>query len=237
MITANEQEIFNRADWWDTQGSFRLLHSINPIRLQWIDKMCGGLAGKRLLDFGCGGGIFAESAANAGAHVLGVDAAAAAVQCARTHAQTTATQHPARQLQYQQSDCVPQPQQQKTGGGFAVITCLEMLEHTHNPAAIVADCAQALQPGGCAVFSTINRTPLAYALAVIGLERIARALPAGSHNYHAFVRPAELARVCKDAGLSVTDIVGLCYSPFGHHYYLSSTRTAVNYMLATRRRV
>lgn len=226
-----QQQIFNSAQWWDTQGDFRLLHSINPVRLRWVKETCGGICGKSLLDIGCGGGIFAEAAANDGAHVLGVDASAAAIQCAQQHAAETKDENKTRQLNYQRYEGVP-PQ-----GEYDIVTCLEMLEHVPQPEAIVADIAQVLKVGGVAVFSTINRTPLAYMLAIVGLERVARALPAGSHAFDDFITPEELARWCKDAGLSVTGVVGIPYSPFGHTFLLDETRTAINYMLAARRSV
>lgn len=218
-------EIFNRDDWWDADGAFRMLHDINPLRLRWAQSVGGAVAGRRLLDVGCGGGIFAESAVRAGAKVTGVDAAESAIACARAHAAAEGLT-----VDYRHGNSAP-----ADIGEFDMVTCFEMLEHSARPADIVADIAAALAPGGAAFFSTINRTPAAYALVIVGLERIARALPAGTHTYPQFIRPDELARYCRDAGLQVTDITGMRYSFFGKSYFLDQTNTAVNYFLSARR--
>ena len=231
---AAQNAAFERDDWWQRDGAFRLLHDINPLRLKWLLAQCargspgGGLRDKRLLDIGCGGGIFAEAAAKAGAKVTGLDAAAAAIAAATAHAAQGGLD-----IAYHQGDDInalpPGAPLQ-----YEVITCFEVLEHTAQPAARVADIATRLAPGGIAVFSTINRTARAWALMVLALEHVLRVIPPSTHDYRQFVTPAELARACRHSGLSVTDICGMRYSFFGHFYRLTAD-TGVNYFLAAKR--
>lgn len=220
---------FERDDWWQRDGAFRLLHDINPLRLKWLLAQCGGLRDKRLLDIGCGGGIFAEAAARAGAKVTGLDAAAAAIEAARAHAAKNAQE--GLDITYHHGDGVGA----LPPGQYEVITCFEVLEHTAQPAALVADIATRLAPGGVAVFSTINRTARAWALMVLALEHVLKIIPQSTHDYRRFVTPAELARACRHSGLRVADICGMQYSFFGHFYRLNAADTGVNYFLAAKR--
>lgn len=220
------QRIFDGGDWWRRDGPFRLLHDINPLRLREAERAAGGsLAGKRLLDVGCGGGIFAEAAAMAGARVRGFDVSEGAVAAARAHAEQSGAA-----VEYECAsarDAAP--------GSCDLLTCFEVLEHADSPADVVADAAAALKPGGAAVFSTINRTFRAWALVVAGLEHILKILPAGSHDYEKFVAPAELARMCRDCGLEVKRIAGMQYSFFGRAYVLREDWDAVNYFMTAKR--
>lgn len=221
--------VFERDDWWRGDGAFRLLHDINPLRLRWLQTQCDTLHGKRLLDVGCGGGIFAEAAARAGAEVTGVDAAAHAIRIAREHAaesKLNITYHHTRQ----EEGLAALPPAQ-----YDVITCFEVLEHLREPQLLVADIAARLKPGGVAAFSTINRTPHAWALLVLMLEYVLKTIPARTHDYQLFVPPAQLARACQHSKLAVTDICGMQYSFFGHYYRLTPADTGVNYFLAARR--
>ena len=214
---------FSTPDWWTRDGPFQTLHDINPLRLSWLQGQAGGLRGKRLLDWGCGGGIFAEAAAREGARVTGYDMDAVALEAAREHAAAESLG-----LDYRER---PPPE----GERFDVVTAFEVLEHVENPAALVADMACRLAPGGLLALSTINRTARAWGLMIVGLEVLGRQLPLGTHEYGRFVRPAELAGFCRDGGLRVTDVAGLVYSFFGKHYFFSERDTSVNYFLAARR--
>ena len=220
------QPIFDRDDWWSRKGAFRLLHEINPLRLRWLQTQCGDLRGKRLLDVGCGGGIFAEAAAKAGAKVTGMDAAAGAVETAREHAAQEGLE-----IAYHQSESVSA----LPPGQYDVVTCFEVLEHTPTPALVVSEIASRLAPGGVAAFSTINRTPRAWALMVVALEVVLKVIPPRTHDYQRFLPPEELARACRHSGLAVADVCGMQYSFFGHYYRLTPADTGVNYFLAARR--
>lgn len=217
---------FARRDWWDKAGAFRLLHDINPLRLQWLQAQAGGaLRGKRLLDVGCGGGIFAEAAAAAGAVVDGIDAEDAAIAAAQRHAQEGGIS-----IAYHVGSSVAAlPPAQ-----YDIIACFEVLEHAADPAGMVADIAQRLAPGGVAAFSTINRSARAWALMIAGLEYLAKIIPPNTHDYRKFIQPAELARLCRHSGLAVRDVRGLQYSFFGRFYRLCAD-TGVNYFLAAQR--
>lgn len=218
---------FERADWWDAAGPFRMLHAINPLRLQWLTAQVGGaLRGARLLDVGCGGGIFAAAAARAGAKVCGTDSAAAAIAAARAHAKKSGLS-----IDYVCGDGLSAlPPRQ-----YDIITCFEMLEHTAQPDALVADIAARLAPRGLAAFSTINRTPQAWLLMIVALEHLARQIPRGTHQFERFIKPDELARWCRSQHLTVTDVCGMTYSPFGHFFRLHPHNTGVNYFIAARR--
>lgn len=220
------RQFFDNGDWWAREGAFRLLHDINPLRLKYTAQAAGGsLAGKRLLDLGCGGGIFAEAAANAGARVLGCDISAGAITAAKAHAQKTGAS-----VQYREG-----APDMAEAGQYDILTCFEMLEHADSPAAVVADAATLLKPGGVAVFSTINRTVRAFGLMIVGLEHVLKILPPGAHEYAKFIAPEELARMCEDCGLAVERVAGMEYSFFGRVYLLREDAAPCNYFLTARR--
>lgn len=213
--------------WWDPQSEFKPLHDINPLRLDYIDRSVG-LRDKRVLDVGCGGGILAESMAARGAVVTGIDLSDKALSVARLHLYESG-----RQVDYQHASA--EDYADAHPGSFDVVTCLEMLEHVPDPASTVRACARLLKPGGTAFFSTINRNPKAYLFAVIGAEYVLRMLPKGTHDYARFIRPAELIRFCRDAGLDADDITGMSYNPLLQIYSLGRD-TSVNYLVRAVRR-
>lgn len=228
-VDASEIAKFNDlADkWWDLNAEFAPLHKINPLRLNWIDNHAEGLAGKRVLDVGCGGGILAESMARRGADVLGIDMGEAPLAVARIHAEQEGVQN----IEYRQTpveDLVADH-----AGEFDVVTCMEMLEHVPDPSSIVAACQKLVKPNGLVVFSTINRNPKSYLFAIVGAEYVLRLLPKGTHEYTKFIKPSELARFIRAAGLTLTDSTGLHYNPITQNYWLAQNMD-VNYMLATR---
>lgn len=213
--------------WWDKTGEFKPLHAINPLRLDWIDALAP-LKGKNVLDIGCGGGILADSMARRGAHVLGVDLAAKALKVAQLHAMEAQTPNVTYREISAEDLAAEQP------GQFDVVTCMEMLEHVPEPASVVQACAQLVKPGGWVFFSTINRNPKAWLLAVVGAEYVLNMLPRGTHDYAKFIRPSELARDIRDAGLEQQEMRGLEHNPLTGRYWLSQD-TSVNYLVATRR--
>ncbi|MEB3767372.1 bifunctional 2-polyprenyl-6-hydroxyphenol methylase/3-demethylubiquinol 3-O-methyltransferase UbiG [Acinetobacter sp. MD2] len=213
--------------WWDLHSEFKPLHQINPLRLNWIDEHVGGLTGKKVLDVGCGGGILAESMARRGADVLGIDMGAAPLAVATLHAQ----QHEIANIQYQQ---IPVEQlAEQHAGQYDVVTCMEMLEHVPDPASIIQACQRLVKPNGHVFFSTINRNPKAYLFAIVGAEYVLRMLPKGTHDYHKFIRPSELAHDIRTAGLKLEAMTGLHYNPLTKHYWLAPN-VDVNYMVYTR---
>jgi 2-polyprenyl-6-hydroxyphenyl methylase/3-demethylubiquinone-9 3-methyltransferase len=213
--------------WWDPHSEFKPLHEINPLRLDYIDSRVG-LDGKTVLDVGCGGGILAESMAARGASVTGIDMGLAPLEVARLHLLETGQQVDYRQISAEQLAA-------ERPGQFDAVTCMEMLEHVPDPASVVSACAQLVKPGGQVFFSTINRNPKSYLLAIIGAEYLLRMLPKGTHDYAKFIRPSELARWTRAAGLQTQDITGLTYNPLSGIYRLDPRDVDVNYMLATRR--
>lgn len=213
--------------WWDPHSEFKPLHDINPLRLDYIDRGVG-LRDKRVLDVGCGGGILAESMAGRGAAVTGIDLSDKALSVARLHLYESG-----HQVDYQHASA--EDYADAHPGSFDVVTCLEMLEHVPDPASTVRACARLLKPGGTAFFSTINRNPKAYLFAVIGAEYVLRMLPKGTHDYARFIRPAELMRFCRDAGLDADDIAGMSYNPLLQTYSLGRD-TSVNYLVRAVRR-
>ncbi len=213
--------------WWDQTGEFKPLHAINPLRLDWIDGLVG-LKGKRVLDVGCGGGILADSMAWRGAQVLGIDLAGKALKVAQLHALEAQTPG----IQYR--DISAEALAQEQPAEFDVVTCMEMLEHVPDPASVVRACAQLVKPGGWVFFSTINRNAKAYLFAVVGAEYVLNMLPRGTHEYAKFIRPSELTRFARDAGLQERGLRGLEYNPLTGRYWLSQD-TSVNYLLATQR--
>jgi 2-polyprenyl-6-hydroxyphenyl methylase/3-demethylubiquinone-9 3-methyltransferase len=213
--------------WWDPESEFRPLHQINPLRLEWIDQRAG-LAGKRALDVGCGGGILADAMARRGADVLGIDLAGKPLKVAMLHAMEAQTPNVAYREIATEALAAEMP------ASFDVLTCMEMLEHVPDPAAIVKACAALVKPGGWLFFSTINRNPKSFLFAIVGAEYVLNLLPRGTHQYAKFIRPSELARWCREAGLEMTDSSGLEYNPLTRRYWLSGD-TSVNYMLACRK--
>jgi 2-polyprenyl-6-hydroxyphenyl methylase/3-demethylubiquinone-9 3-methyltransferase len=212
--------------WWDPMGEMRPLHDLNPVRLDYVER-AAGLSGKAVLDVGCGGGLLAEAMARKGARVVGLDLASDLLEVARLHAIETGTQ-----LEYRLE---PAEEHAAThADAYDVVTCMEMLEHVPDPAAVIAALAQMVRPGGHVFLSTINRTAKAYALAIVGAEYVLRLLPPGTHTYEKFIRPSELAAWAKAAGLSMVDVSGLDYDPFSHAAALK-TDASVNYLMHLRR--
>lgn len=213
--------------WWDMDSEFRPLHQINPLRLDWIHSMAS-LEGKRALDIGCGGGILADSMARKGAEVLGIDLSQKALKVAQLHALEAQTPR----VNYREVSA--EALAQEMPGQFDVVACMEMLEHVPDPASIVAACSQLVKPGGWVFFSTLNRNPKSFVFAILGAEYILNMLPRGTHEYAKMVRPSELAKYCRDAGLSLQHTRGMQYNPLTRRYWLSAD-TSVNYLFATQR--
>ena len=215
------------AQWWDSRGPMAALHHINPVRLRYIAQRCCGLDGLRVLDVGCGAGLLSEALSGAGATVTGIDLAEEALGAARAHAEASRLDIDYRQLAAE-SLAAEMP------GGFDAVCCLEMLEHVPDPEAVVAACARLVRPGGDIVFSTINRSPKAFALAIVAAEQVLRLVPPGTHDYAKLIRPSELCEWIRAAGLEVVDTRGLHYNPI-----LRSGRmvrdVSVNYFVHARR--
>ena len=218
---AKFQELASR--WWDANSEFKPLHQINPLRLNWIKERVP-LQTSRVLDVGCGGGILSESMAQAGADVLGIDLAEAALSVARLHALETGATVEYRDISAE--DCADEMPEQ-----FDCVTCLEMLEHVPDPASTVAACARLVKPGGKLFFSTLNRNPKSWLFAIVGAEYVLRLLPRGTHEWQKFIKPSELDGYCRAAGLQVDEIIGLTYNPLTRHYKLEND-VDVNYMIA-----
>ncbi|HTJ92447.1 MAG TPA: bifunctional 2-polyprenyl-6-hydroxyphenol methylase/3-demethylubiquinol 3-O-methyltransferase UbiG [Pararobbsia sp.] len=212
--------------WWDPRAEFKPLHDLNPLRLAWIDSQAS-LAGKRVLDIGCGGGILSESMAKLGAQVKGIDLSTEALGVADLHSLESGVA-----VEYE--EIAAEAIAAREPGTYDVVTCMEMLEHVPDPAAIVAACKTLVKPGGWVFFSTLNRNAKAYLFAVVAAEYIARMLPRGTHDYARFIRPAELARYVRQAELLPLQFKGITYHPIGKHFALSDD-TSINYMLACRR--
>ena len=212
--------------WWDPNSEFRPLHEINPLRLEWIDGHVG-LDGKRVLDIGCGGGILAEAMAARGAIVTGIDLSEKPLGVARLHLYESGLKVEYRQVAAEEL-AVEMP------AAFDVVTCMEMLEHVPDPASTVRACAELVKPGGTVFFSTLNRNPKSYLFAVIGAEYFLNLLPRGTHDYARFIRPAELARYAREAGLQNEEIIGLHYNPFTKQFSLGPG-SDVNYLMRTQR--
>lgn len=208
--------------WWDRESEFKPLHDINPLRVNWIDQRAP-LAGTRVLDVGCGGGILAEAMAQRGAQVTGIDMGEAPLAVARLHQLESGLEIDYRQITAEQLA-------EEMPGAFDTVTCLEMLEHVPDPASVIAACTKLVKPGGQVFLSTINRNPKAYLLAVVGAEYLLRMLPRGTHDYKKFITPAELGRWSRAAGLHTGDITGLTYNPLRKRYRLGND-VDVNYML------
>ncbi len=224
-VDPNEIEKFNALahHWWDPNGGLKTLHELNPLRLNWINNHAK-LANKRVLDVGCGGGILSESMAACGAHVKGIDLSVKALAAAELHSLESG-------LSVDYEAISAQDLAAREANSFDVVTCMEMLEHVPEPAAMVAACAALVKPGGWVFFSTLSRNLKAYLLAVIGAEYITGMLPRGTHDYARFILPAELAEFARAAHLSAHAFKGISYHPLGKYFALSDD-TSVNYMLA-----
>jgi 2-polyprenyl-6-hydroxyphenyl methylase/3-demethylubiquinone-9 3-methyltransferase len=207
--------------WWDRGGDFRPLHEINPLRANYIDEH-SPVAGRQLVDVGCGGGILAEAMARRGATVTGIDMGEAPL--ARLHQEESGVD-----VRYLQSTAEELAQQEP--GTFDIVCCLEMLEHVPDPGSVISACAELAKPGSSLYFSTINRNPKAFVFAIVGAEHILKLLPAGTHDYAKFIKPSELAGWIRDAGLVVEGMTGLTYNPLTRHYRLNPRDVSVNYMV------
>ena len=214
------------ARWWDPHSEFKPLHDINPLRLNWIDKHVG-LNGKRVIDIGCGGGILAESMAARGADVTGIDLSEKPLKVAQLHLLENG-----QKVDYRLIAAEEIAQQQPAH--FDCVTCMEMLEHVPDPASTVRAAAALAKPGGWVFFSTLNRNPKSFLLAIIGAEYVLNMLPKGTHEYRRFITPAELAAMARQAGLAVTEIIGMTYNPFSKIYALNDD-VSVNYIVACRK--
>jgi len=230
-INADPQELAKFSDlahrWWDAESEFRPLHQINPLRLEWIDKLCR-VGGKRTLDVGCGGGILSDAMARKGANVLGIDLSSKALKVAQLHALEAATPS----VEYREVSA--ETLADEMPGQFDIVTCMEMLEHVPDPASVVAACAELVKPGGWLFFSTLNRNPKSFLFAIVGAEYVLNLLPKGTHEYAKFIRPSELADACRAAGLTIQSSRGMEYNPLTRRYWLSDN-TSVNYMFACRK--
>jgi 2-polyprenyl-6-hydroxyphenyl methylase/3-demethylubiquinone-9 3-methyltransferase len=211
------------ARWWDRSAEFKPLHEINPLRANFIDQR-SPVAGKRLVDVGCGGGILSESMAQRGADVTGIDMGEAPLSVAKLHGLESGVK-----VDYRQSTAEQLAEEE--GAVYDIVCCLEMLEHVPEPGAVIQACAELAKPGASLYFSTINRNPKAFAFAIVGAEHLLRLLPAGTHEYDKFIKPSELAGWIRDAGLQLTDMTGLIYNPLTQRYRLKSSDVSVNYMV------
>ncbi len=212
--------------WWDPKGAFRPLHQLNPVRLEWIEGQTA-LAGRSVVDVGCGGGILSEAMSARGAQVLGIDLAGKPLQVARLHALESGAS-----VTYEAISAEDLARERP--GQFDLVTCMEMLEHVPDPAQTIAACAQLAKPGGLVLFSTINRNPRSFLFAIVGAEYVLRLLPRGTHEYARFIRPSELARGARAAGLEVEKVTGMHYNPLAGRFWLNAD-TGINYLMGCRR--
>lgn len=213
--------------WWDPSSEFKPLHAINPLRLGWIQEHVP-IAGKKVLDVGCGGGILAESMAVAGAQAKGIDLSEKALKVADLHSLETGVKV---EYEYISAENLAQ----KEAGQYDVVTCMEMLEHVPDPLSIIKSCAALVKPGGKVFFSTLNRNPKSYLFAIIGAEYVLRILPKGTHDYKKFIKPSELNEFIREAGLELNELIGLSYNPITEVYSLGRD-TDVNYLMATTKK-
>jgi 2-polyprenyl-6-hydroxyphenyl methylase/3-demethylubiquinone-9 3-methyltransferase len=212
--------------WWDPTGAMRPLHEMNPMRLAWIDSQAS-LAGKRVVDVGCGGGILTESMARSGATVLGIDLSPKPLRVAELHALESGARVDYREISAE-TLAGEQPE------SFDVVTCMEMLEHVPRPAQTVAACARLVRPGGWVFVSTLNRNAKSFLLAIVGAEYVLGLLPKGTHEYEKFIKPSELAAYARAAGLELAQVSGMTYNPLTRRFALGSD-TDVNYLVALRK--
>lgn len=230
-VNADPAELAKFSDlahrWWDPESEFRPLHQINPLRLNWMLESVG-LQGKDVVDVGCGGGILSDSMARRGANVLGIDLSTKALKVAQLHALEAQTPN----ITYREISAEELAAERPAS--FDVVTCMEMLEHVPDPASVVRACASLVKPGGWVFFSTLNRNAKSFLFAIVGAEYVLNLLPRGTHAYDKMIRPSELARFARAAGLTLAHSRGLEYNPITRRYWLSGD-TSVNYMVATRR--
>jgi 2-polyprenyl-6-hydroxyphenyl methylase/3-demethylubiquinone-9 3-methyltransferase len=212
--------------WWDTEGESKPLHEINPLRLDYIKTKCS-LNNKQVIDVGCGGGILSEALAKNDATVTGIDMGEMPLNVALLHSLEAGLS-----IDYQQITAEQKAQQ--SANEFDIVTCMEMLEHVPDPLSVIRACAQLVKPGGDVFFSTLNRHPKAYLYAVVGAEYLLKMLPKGTHDYKRFIRPSEMARWCRQAGLEVSHITGLSYNPLTKNYSLGDD-VKVNYLMHCRK--
>jgi 2-polyprenyl-6-hydroxyphenyl methylase/3-demethylubiquinone-9 3-methyltransferase len=213
--------------WWDPESEFRPLHQINPLRLDWIQTLIP-LAGQKVVDVGCGGGILADAMARQGAQVLGIDLATKSLKVAQLHALEAETPG----VQYREVSAEALAAEQPAH--YDVVTCMEMLEHVPDPCAVVQACAELVKPGGWVFFSTLNRNPKSFLFAIVGAEYVLNLLPRGTHEYARMIKPSELSTWARQAGLDVQLMRGMEYNPFTQRYWMSGD-TSVNYLMATRK--
>lgn len=228
MTNVDEQEISKFGElasrWWDTEGEFKPLHAINPLRLDFIAQHADGLFEKQVLDIGCGGGILAESMARMGAQVTGIDMAEASLEVARLHGLESGVS-----VSY---ECITAEQYaEEHAGSFDVVTCMEMLEHVPDPQSIIAACAKLVRPGGHVYFSTLNRNPKSYLMGIVGAEYLLNMVPKGTHQYDRFIKPSELIRMMDNSGMLIRHATGLHMNPLTQSFYTSDKNLDVNYML------
>ena len=232
-VNADPAELAKFSDlahrWWDMESEFRPLHQINPLRLEWIDSICP-VSGLKTLDIGCGGGILTDSLARKGATALGIDLSTKALKVAHLHAMEAQTAN----VTYREISA--EALAQEAPGQFDLVTCMEMLEHVPDPSSIVRACATLVKPGGWVFFSTLNRNPKSFLLAIVGAEYVLNMLPRGTHEYAKMVKPSELGGFCRAAGLDLRHTKGMSYNPLSKRYWLNSD-TSVNYLIATQRPV
>ncbi|MEY2776999.1 MAG: bifunctional 3-demethylubiquinone-9 3-methyltransferase and 2-octaprenyl-6-hydroxy phenol methylase [Pseudomonadota bacterium] len=212
--------------WWDPSSEFKPLHQINPLRLEWIDGLTP-LKGQRVIDVGCGGGILAEAMARKGAEVTGIDLAEKSLKVAQLHGLESGVS-----VHYEQ--IATEDMALKAPNQFDVVTCMEMLEHVPQPESVVSACAALAKPGGWVVFSTLNRNPKSFLFAIVGAEYVLRLLPRGTHEYSKFIKPSELGRAARLAGLDLVELIGMTYNPITQVYALGRD-TDVNYLMAFRK--
>lgn len=213
--------------WWDPNSEFKPLHDINPLRLEWVDRLADGIRGKHVVDVGCGGGILAESMAVKGAQVTGIDLSEKALKVAKLHQLESGVQVDYRLIA---AEVLAEEQPEN----FDVVTCMEMLEHVPDPASVMAACARMAKPDGWVFFSTLNRNPKSYLLAIVGAEYVLNMLPKGTHDWAKFIKPHELASYARQAGLEPVELMGMTYNPLTKAYRLERD-TDVNYLMACRR--
>jgi 2-polyprenyl-6-hydroxyphenyl methylase/3-demethylubiquinone-9 3-methyltransferase len=229
-FNADQQELDKFSElahkWWDPNSEFKPLHDINPLRLDYVDQQAG-LAGKVVLDVGCGGGILAESMVQRGAQVTGIDLGDKALKVAKLHLLESGAQVDYRLVAVEELA-------KEQSGHYDIVTCMEMLEHVPEPASAVRACAELVKPGGHVFFSTLNRNVKSYLYAIVGAEYLLKMLPQGTHDYEKFLKPSELSGYCRSAGLNVEGLVGMSYNLFTKEYSLGND-TSVNYLIHCRR--